>query len=619
MVTTSARPQPLTGWLLAKYPKKAAVNPRTSNGGTIPEGQRNDALARLAGKMRRSGMTHIEIEPSLLAINESRSSPPLSVEEVVKIAASIGSYPAGDVPQVLEDETDWEPRQGLPNELPGVPSLPAGMIPEPFRPWLEEVADRASVPLEMVVCPAIASLGALVGRKLGIRPSRFDDWLVVPNIWGGIVARPGAMKTHDIEQGTVHLRRLAVNAHDEYEAEREEMEAYRERVEAEIAGVKEEMKKVSKKHGDLDQLQTHLADLKRDLKDAKVVERRYLTQDATVEKLGELLKENPDGILVLRDELAGWLRTLEKPGREGDREFYLEGWNGTGGYTFDRIARGTVHIPAVCLSIFGGIQPGKLTGYIREAVAESGGADGLLQRLQLIVWPDELGEWKKSERWPDNDAKNVAFAIFNFLDTFNPTELRAGSEDGSIPFVRFTPEAQELFDVWRDELERRLRSDEMAATPAFESHLSKYRSLMPTLALLFHLVDYASAFGTPIVVRPQSDLSLNVSLDAARMAAAWCEYLEAHARKIYSIELNPGVEAAHALLSRVNSGSVCDGQSIRDIYKNHWKGLGTSTDVNQAIEVLVEHGWVRTQTIETGGRPTEILRLHPDLRGGHDD
>ena len=59
--------------------------------------------------------------------------------------------------------------------------------------------------------------------------------------------------------------------------------------------------------------------------------RRYIVNDTTVEKLGELLRDNPWGLLEFRDELTGWLRCLDKPGHEGDRAFYLESWNGVGG------------------------------------------------------------------------------------------------------------------------------------------------------------------------------------------------------------------------------------------------------------------------------------------------
>ena len=65
--------------------------------------------------------------------------------------------------------------------------------------------------------------------------------------------------------------------------------------------------------------------------------RRYLTNDATVEKIGELLAVNPRGILVFRDELTGWLSSLDKEGREGTRAFFLEAWSGTGSFVYDRI------------------------------------------------------------------------------------------------------------------------------------------------------------------------------------------------------------------------------------------------------------------------------------------
>ena len=55
--------------------------------------------------------------------------------------------------------------------------------------------------------------------------------------------------------------------------------------------------------------------------------------------------------------------------------------------------------------------------------------------------------------------------------------------------------------------------------------------------------------GTPILGRFQTEFPLNVSLNAAELAAGWCDFLERHARKVYASELYPGIEAAHALAS----------------------------------------------------------------------
>jgi hypothetical protein len=346
-----------------------------------------------------------------------------------------------------------------------------------------------------------------------------------------------------------------------------------------------------------------LEQLYAELAAATVTERRYMTQDPTTEKLGELCQENPRGLLVLRDELAGWLRTLERPGREGDREFYLEGWNGTGSYTFDRIGRGTVHIKALTLSILGGIQPGKLEHYLQEALKGGGGADGLLQRFQLTVWPDSAGEWKNVDRYPDTAAKNRAHKVFEALDKLDPADLNLGTSEGDVPALRFTPDAQDLFDAWRDELERRLRSGELDHKPAFESHLSKYRSLMPSLALLFHLVDVVDG-----------KASGPVSLEAAQLAAAWCDFLEAHALKLYAPEISAHIKAARDLAMKIDEGEIKDGATVRDIYKADWEGLSDRDVVMAGLEVLAEHNWVRIETVSTGGRPSLKIRLHPDLR-----
>jgi len=106
------------------------------------------------------------------------------------------------------------------------------------------------------------------------------------------------------------------------------------------------------------------------------------------------------------------------------------------------------------------------------------------------------------------------------LNTLAPGAV--GAEDltpEELPFLRFEAEAQELFDGWRADLEHRLRAEE--DHPVLLSHLAKYRSLLPSLALLFHLID-----GVDTGRRGP------VSCAAAAQAAAWCEYLAAHARRL---------------------------------------------------------------------------------------
>jgi hypothetical protein len=502
----------------------------------------------------------------------------------------------------------WGEPRPLPPREPEAPTLPPELLPESLRPWLLDIAERAAVPLEMPAVAALVAIGAAIGRGVGIHPREHDDWLVVPNLWGGIVARPGLMKSAVISEATKPLRRLEKEASREFEQNQAAVEACTERIKCELDELRRRLRDALKSgKGNPDQLQAEMTQKQAELQQAEVTARRFITQDATVEKLGELLRENPRGLLVLRDELAGGLRTLERPGREGDREFYLESWNGTGGYTFDRIGRGTVRVPAVCLSILGGIQPGKLSRYIRESLDGGSGADGLLQRLQLIVWPERVGEWRNVDRAPDAEAAGRVCQIFEALSRLQPADLglvEPPREEDGVAGLRFSPEAQRLFNDWRDDLEARLRNDELAEAPAFETHLSKYRSLMPSVALIFHLVDLVDG----------RTGEARVSFEAVRLAAAWCDYLEQHARRLYAAETNRAVIAAHALLERIQEGKIRHDTTLRDIYRREIPGLDTADKARAALDVLAQHGYVRLSQQAPGGRPTLLIHVHPELR-----
>lgn len=79
-------------------PRVAEVTPDAVEGTRIPSGQRNQTLASLAGTLRHVGLTPRELEAALVAINAERCAPPLPVEEVRRICASISRYSPGPGP-----------------------------------------------------------------------------------------------------------------------------------------------------------------------------------------------------------------------------------------------------------------------------------------------------------------------------------------------------------------------------------------------------------------------------------------------------------------------------------------------------------------------------------------
>jgi hypothetical protein len=492
---------------------------------------------------------------------------------------------------------EWPAPLPLPDPLPVVEPFEPMLLPEVFRPWIEDIAERLQCPPDFPAVAATEGLATVVGRRLGIRPKRQDDWLVVPNLWGGVIGRPGVLKTPAIQEPLRPVRRLEFDAGRAYEQELAEWKVQQILTDAEKGVTTGKIREALKKGEDA----TALAEGLLASQLPSPVRRRYIVNDSTVEKLGELLNQNPQGLLVFRDELTGLLRTLDREEHQHDRAFYLEAWNGTGRYVYDRIGRGTIEIEAACVSILGGIQPGPLGHYLRVALEGGVSDDGFIQRFQLLVWPDISGEWHNVDRWPDSKARQRAYEVFTHLNEVSAVDVDATCDEdlGGIPYLRFDPEAQELFTQWRTALEHRLRCGE--EHPAIEAHLAKYRSLVPSLALLIHLADGG---GNPVGVA------------ALERACAWAEYLESHARRVYSRGLAPDYMAARALAAKIQKRELPQEFALREIYRHQWSALTTREEAAKAADVLCDLHWLREVREETGGRPSQKFVVNPRIWEG---
>jgi hypothetical protein len=473
-----------------------------------------------------------------------------------------------------------------------VQGFDARFLPYSLRPLVEDVSERMQIPWDYAASIAVVALAGCVGRRASIFPKALDhSWRVIPNLWGANIAPPGYMKSPVLSSVTLPLARIEERWCAEHDQESEIYETEKEVLELKRQSWREESKKSIKKGGEATAPPKNAIELP--------AQKRLILTDSTFEKLHEILRDNPAGGLVVRDELTGWLAQLDKQGREGERAFYLQAWNGDGGFTVDRIGRGSIRVPAVCVSLFGNIQPSRLRSYLSPALAGGPGDDGLFQRFQIIVWPDPPREWTLVDRAPNNVALAVAEKVFVALSNLAIEEPIETS---------FSPDAQKLFFEWWTELEGKVRAD--SALPlAVVAHLSKYRSLMPSLALLFALADLASA-DAPIAS------GMTVGLDYARQAAAYCGYLESHARRVYACIISPEMAAARDLARHIEAGDLPDLFRTRDVYLKSWSRLDSPERVRAALDFLEDAAWVRKAELpisRSGGRPSDKWILNPSV------
>ena len=541
------------------------------------------------------------------ALQDLFSNPHEAVEAIEVIAEHNAIERRKSEETFLMQEDSRNTLEPLPNDTPDVPAFDPTLLPTTLRPFVTDIAERMQCPIDFPATALMVALSSVVGRQVSIRPQEKDDWSVTPNLWGLIIGPPGAMKSPPMKEVLKPVEALEKAARERY---KHDLSAYEAKLKVAKQATKVADQEIKKALGEGDgRLAEEIAYKSKRETPIPPTRQRYVTQDTTIEKLGELLAGNPNGMLIYRDELVGWLRTLEKQGHESARAFYLEAWDGNGRFTVDRIARGTIEIEAATVSILGSIQPGPLKAYLTGALKGGAGDDGLLQRFQLAVWPDQSKTWTPVDRKPDYEARQKAFEVFLRLSALQ--QIMAERDlTSSRPYLRFAPDAQAEFKEWRASLELRLRAGD--DPESFESVIAKQRSLIPSLALLIHLAEL-----------PQGGA---VSLSVLQKALRWAEYLEAHARRIYATTLSSETTAVHALVKKIREGDldlVFDNYrrasgtehtafTARDVYKNHWKDLDRESAV-KALDWLVKANWLWKQTIQTKGRPTTFYFVNPEV------
>ena len=489
----------------------------------------------------------------------------------------------------LDKERIWvESPQPLHDEVLPVKKLTTEMLPQPWRSYIEDQADLMQSPLEFIAAPMLVAASAVLGNKIAMCPKARDDgWQVVPNLWGMLVGPPGSMKSPCQKKGLSFLRRLQDEDESEHDARTAENAAKQRVLKRKKAKLEDEMDKCENEAQNAEIAKAIVA------LEAEMFEppcKRRIVGECTQQALTKIMSENPSGMFVERDELNGLFASWLRPDRMGERSLYLEGWAGDGAYCSDTIGRGAVKIPKLTLSVFGNIQPHVLETLVRHTVRGSRESDGLLQRFQVLVFPDAKDVYAHVDRPPKRQAEADVMETFRRLDHVVHSE--------AAPFLRFSPEAQAMFDGWRCALEERIRRQD--EVPAFTDHLSKFRSLVPSLSLIVELL-----------VGPGSTKA--VGLSALKLALDMADVLESQAKRAYHLG-DTACLGAHQLLEGVASGALKSQFSLRDLLRTKKIGLPKKDRAVPALTLLVARGYLQHERFATGNhRPSDMYFVHPQL------
>jgi hypothetical protein len=243
-----------------------------------------------------------------------------------------------------------------------VPAFPLDILPPAAHDFVTTRSVVMGCDPSALAMAVLSAFSGALDHRFVLKMMRHGDWSERPRLWVLIVGDPSVKKTPMFNAALRPLEQYQNHLWQRFEAEKRDYEAAM----AAYAAVKAAGDKAAKEPTQ------------------PLPPLRLVVWDITVEKLADFLgRSSGRGLLGKRDEIAGWIGSMEKyggsaKGAGADRALWLQAWDG-GPYSVDRISRGETYIQNLSVSLIGGIQPNRL----RELHGLT--SDGLLQRFIPVM------------------------------------------------------------------------------------------------------------------------------------------------------------------------------------------------------------------------------------------
>lgn len=510
-------------------------------------------------------------------------------KEVILLAErqTPGDPVPGPKESVASSEPEWLPPIPL-DGVPESPPFPLQAFPEPIQRLVKEGAQALQCPADYLAVPLLVVAGQAIGasRAVAIKEGHVQR----AALYAAVIGPPGSAKTPALDLATTPTHEGDEALFQSWEESRkkhaEDMEDYESRL--------KEWKK--DKVGDRPQ------------QPEKPVLRRLAVNDATAESLVPILQENPRGVVLIRDELVGWVQAMNcyrEGGKGADQQFWLSAWSGAT-VVVDRKKthdQGPLRVAHPFISVVGGLTPDKLPTLRGDRPRQRAEQDGFIDRV-LLSYPKEPPA--TGENWLSihPDTLKAFHDAIQKLRCLNMMPILEGAQvKGWRPFViTLSTGARQVWEWFT-----RSNASEIN-TEGFPQHLrgpwSKLRGYAGRLALILHLLRWACG------ELQSDDGTTPVDEESMTRAMELVDYFKGHARKVYaSMDADSRIADARLVLKWLETKPELQTFSRRDIHQ----GLRRNTrfshpdSLNESLKLLEQHGYFRAiqdTTPQKVGRPS---------------
>lgn len=235
--------------------------------------------------------------------------------------------------------------------------FPIDIFPEPIQSYILECNKKLDSNVDFMGVSLLWTISVIIGNSIEIEVKK--GWKENASVWISVVGKAGLGKTPSINNMVFPLEKINSREIKRYLKERENFDIY-DKMDKKDKDIHPEVKKPKKT--------------------------QFIANDITIEALVDLHQENDNAVGVFKDELAGWLKDMNKYRAGSDLEFWLSSWSGKS-VNLNRMTRAGSFVEKPFIPVLGGIQPNIFNSFYTDENKDNGFMDRM-----LLSYPDAIIE-----------------------------------------------------------------------------------------------------------------------------------------------------------------------------------------------------------------------------------
>jgi hypothetical protein len=348
--------------------------------------------------------------------------------------------------------------------------FPIDIFPEPIQSYILECNSKLDSNIDYMGCSLLWLISVSIGNAIEIEVKR--GWNENATLWISLVGKAGIGKTPSINNVIFPLQKVNSREIKNYYKELDKFEYY------------DNLSKKEKEES---------------IEVQKPIKKQFIANDITLEALVDLHQESDNAVGVFKDELAGWLKDMNKYRAGSDLEFWLSCWSGKS-VSLNRLTRKGSFVEKPFIPVLGGIQPSILNSFYTEENKDNGFMDRMLLSFpdsKIELYNENELEYELLEWYKDN--------MICFYDTIKSVIQR--DKEGNIESLtaKFNEEAKIEWKRIFNEISN-FQNDENE-NEYLKSMYPKQKSYIPRFALVIHAFnEFFSTGGNTLLITKDSVL-----------------------------------------------------------------------------------------------------------------